>query len=121
MQVAVFVKLHSTGAFVDVVLVVMRMFMVVAMRVIMIMSVLVVMIMREVNIEFHSGDGRFLLARNVEVVAAEFELFQLTFKPARIHAQVQQRPNEHVAGDAADEVEIEVFHFCSSALICEAA
>jgi len=63
----------------DVVLVLMRMFMFVVMGMIVIvrmfMFMLVIMIMREMNVEFHSRDGGFLLARNVEMVAFEFEFF----------------------------------------------
>ena len=43
----------------------------------------VVMLMREVDIEFHAGDGGFLLARNVQMIAVELELFQLAFELVR--------------------------------------
>jgi len=95
--------------------------MLMAMRMIMLMPVFVVMFMRQVNIEFYPGDGRFLLARNVEMIAVELEFFQLAFEPARVHAQVQQRGDEHVAGNAADEIEIEDIHFYAKALIWLAA
>ena len=76
------------------------------MVVVMVMS----MVMREVNIKLHTLNGRFLLARNVEVIAVQLELSQLTFEPVGLHAQIEQRGDEHVASDAADEVEVKDFH-----------
>ena len=78
-----------------------------AMRVLV---VVVFMVMREVNVKFYAGDGRFLLARDMQVIAVELEFHQLAFEPLRVHAEVQQRGDKHVTGDAADEVEIEGFH-----------
>ena len=51
------------------------------------------------------------------MVAVELELFQLTFKAARIHANVEQRADKHIASDAADQVEIECFHFVVAAFV----
>ncbi len=48
--------------------------------VMMLVRMAVVVVVCEVNIKFHAGDGRFLLAGNVEVIAVELELFQLAFK-----------------------------------------
>ena len=98
--------------------VVMRMVMPVV--VIVIVIVIVVMprswpwCMRQVDVKFHAGDGGFLPARNVQMIAVELELFQLALQPARIHAQIQQRGDEHVAGDAADQVEIQSLHVLQS-------
>src|SRR5262249_3956661 len=57
-----------------------------------------------------AGDRGTLLPRDVEVIAVEFELFQFAFQFARVHAEVEQRGDEHVAGNAADEVEVERLH-----------
>ena len=88
----------------------------------MLMAVIVRMFTREVDIKFHAGYGGFLLARNVEMIAAEFELLQLAFQFVRIHAEVEQRGDKHIAGDAAEKVEVKNFH-CreTSALIWLAA
>src|SRR5664280_2205825 len=75
-----------------------------------IVRMLVVRLRREVDVKFHTGDGGFLLARDVEVIAVELELFQFAFELARIHAEVDQRGDEHVASDAAEDVEIKDFH-----------
>jgi hypothetical protein len=72
----------------------------------MVVRMVMVMILREVNVEFHSGDGGFLLMRNMQMVAAKLEFFQFAFESVGVHAQIQQRADEHVACDAADEVEI---------------
>ena len=66
--------------------------------------------MGEVNIKLNAADRRFLLAGNMQVIAVELELGQLAFKFSGIHAQVEQGGDKHVAGDAAEEVEIEGFH-----------
>jgi hypothetical protein len=79
--------------------------------VLMAVLVRVVVPMREVNVKLHAGDGRFLLAGNVEVITVELELFQLAFEFAGVHAKIKQRGDEHVAGDAAEKVEIKDFHF----------
>ena len=65
-----------------------------------------VMCVGEVDIKFHAGDGGLLPMRNVEVIPVEFELLQLPFKFDGIHTEVEQRGDEHVAGDAAENVEI---------------
>ena len=71
---------------------------VMAVMIVIVRVVVVVVMPDQVDIEFHAGDGGFLLARNVEVIAVELQLFQLAFQLARVHAQVNQRGDEHVAG-----------------------
>ena len=75
-----------------------------------VMVVVVIVVVREVDIELHAGDAGFLLARNVEVIAVELEFLQLAFQLARVHAEVEQRADEHVAADAAEDVEVKSFH-----------
>ena len=98
-----------------VLVVVMRMLVVVVMmavRMIMVMcmAVFVLVVMREVDIKLHASDGGFLPARNMEMPAVELELLQLTFEFGGVHAEIEQRGDKHVAGDAAEEVEIKNFH-----------
>ena len=87
------------------------------------MSVSIMMFMGvgQMDIKLHALDAGFLLARDVEVVAAEFQLLQLTFQLVRIRAEVNQRADEHVAADAAEYIEIKRFHFSANALIWLAA
>jgi hypothetical protein len=86
---------------------------------------LVVMVMfvgvGQMDIKLHAGDAGFLLARNVQMITAEFQFLQLAFQLAGIRAEVNQRADEHVAADAAEDVEIKRFHFSASALIWLAA
>ena len=83
----------------------------------MIVGMSVVMIMCEMDIELHASDGGFLPARNVQMIAVEFELLQLAFKLADVRAEVEQRGDEHVAGDAAEDIEIKDFHFIETSVL----
>ena len=64
----------------------------------------------QMDIELHALDAGFLLARDVKMIAAEFQFLQLAFQFVRIRAEVNQRANQHVAADAAEDVEIKRFH-----------
>ena len=70
----------------------------------------VIVVMREVNVKFHTVNGGFLLARNVQVPAVELEFFQLAFEFAGVHAKVKQRGDKHVAGDAAEKIKVKRLH-----------
>lgn len=72
---------------------------------------LVTMRVREMHVKLHPFDGGLVLARDVEMVAVELELAEFAFEFVRVHAQINQRANEHVAADAAENVEIKGFHF----------
>ncbi len=76
------------------------------------MAVAVVVVMREVDVrDSIPAMEDFCWCGNVKVIAVELELFQLALKAARVHAiGPAARGNEHVAGDATDEVEVEGFH-----------
>ena len=94
-------------------MIMMRMIVMVAVFVGMFMAVVrvrVIMRVREVDVKFHPGNGGFLAASNVQVIAAELELLQFPLKFGGIHAQVEQRGDEHVACDAAENVEVKGFH-----------
>ena len=83
----------------------------VMMRVSMVMVVLVVMLILQMNIKFHAIDSRFFPARDVpQVVTIHAQFFQLVLELVRVHAQIQQRADEHVAADAAEDIEVESFH-----------
>ena len=47
----------------------------------------------------------------MEVIPAQTELLQFIFQAAKVHAQIQHGTNEHVAADAAEDVQIKRFHF----------
>ena len=73
------------------------------------------------HVEFNAGNAGSLLAENMQVPAVELQFFQLALQFFRIHAQINQRADEHVAADAAEEIEVKRFHFSSNALIWLAA
>jgi hypothetical protein len=88
----------------------------------MLMPVSVMMLMvvgvGQMDIQFHAFDAGFLLARDVQVIAVELQFLQLALQFAGVHAKVQQRADEHIAADAAENVEVKRSHGCdASALI----
>jgi hypothetical protein len=76
------------------------------------MRVLVAVLMREVNVEFDSFDGGFVSAGNVQMIAVELQLFQFVFEVVRIDTEIEQRADEHVAADPAEDVQIQRFSVC---------
>ena len=125
------------GMFMAVLLGAMMMVMRVRMRVgmrfaimVMLMSVLVIVavviamfvFVSEMNVELRPGNGSAFPAANVEVISLEPELSQFALEGAHIQAQVNHRAQEHVAADAAEDVQVKSFHaFAASALIWLAA
>jgi hypothetical protein len=75
----------------------------------------------QMDVKLHAGDAGFLLARDVKMITAEFQLLQLALQLAVIHPEVNQCADEHVAADAAENVEVKRFHFSANALIWLAA
>ena len=82
--------------------------------------VIVFVVMREMHVELHAFDGGFVLARDVKVVAVELEFGEFAFEFARVHAQINQRADEHVATDAAENIKVKRFHmFQFVAAVCD--
>ena len=46
----------------------------------------------------------------MKVVAVELEFLQLALQLFGVHAEIEQRGDEHVARDAAKNVEVKRFH-----------
>jgi hypothetical protein len=84
--------------------------MMMVMAVIRVVSVMRFVSVGQMDIKLHAFDAGFLFARDVKMIPAEFQLLQLALQLARIRAEVNQRADEHVAADAAENVEIERFH-----------
>lgn len=58
----------------------------------------------------------------MQVIAIDLELFQLALQFAQVDPQVKQGADEHVPGNAAEEVEVKCFHdWATSMLIWLAA
>lgn len=63
--------------------------------------------MGEVDIELGAADARAFLAGEVEMAAIDMQGGQLLFQPGKINAQVDQGAQQHVAADAAEQVQKE--------------
>jgi len=63
-----------------------------------------------VHVEFHAADAHLLPARHVQMPAFELELLQLPLQRARVNPQINQRADKHIAADAAEEVQVKLFH-----------
>ena len=75
-------------------------------------NVLMVMLvlMREMHIELHPFDVGLVPARDVQMIAFELELFQLPLQFLGINTQIQERADEHIAADAAENIQIQGLH-----------
>jgi hypothetical protein len=113
-----------------VVVIMMRMFVcvvmimlviVMGMFVLVVMTVIVLVVIGEMNVEFYAGNSGFFLAGDVEVITIDAQFLQFVFELMRVHAEVQQRAEKHIAADAAEDIKVESFHLSISALICAAA
>ena len=80
------------------------------MVMVMIIRMGMAMIVGQMNIEFYSGNSRFFLARNVEVITIKPQFLQLMFEAMRVDAEIQQRSQKHIATDAAEDIEVKDFH-----------
>ena len=63
------------------------------------------------HVEFHAADTHLLSPRHVQMPVFELELTQLPLQGTRVNAKINQRADEHVATDAAEDVEVEGFHY----------
>ena len=81
---------------------------------VMFMFVAMVMLMRQMYIELYAFDPHLLFPSHMQVVTVEVKFLEFVFQLVRVHAQVNQRANEHVAADAAEDIEVEGFHFLGS-------
>jgi hypothetical protein len=62
------------------------------------------------DVEPGASDQGFLGAVGVEVIARNGEQTELGFELVEIDADVDQCPQEHIAADAAEQVEVERLH-----------
>ncbi len=87
-----------------------RMGMRMRVRMTVILQVAVLMPMLEVDVEFGSCDSGFFASMAVKMVAGQVQLPELGLELGKRHTQVEQGSEEHVAADAAEDVEVEVRH-----------
>ena len=77
---------------------------------VLMLMVALVAFLFHMHIEFRPGDVRALLARGMKVVAFQPELRQLMLELMKVHAHIEQRADEHVAADAAENIEVKSLH-----------
>lgn len=84
--------------------------MVMMIMVIMMVVLMAVIMIGQMNVEFDSGNPRFFAARNVEVITIDVEFLQFVLELVRIDAEIQQRADEHIAADSAENIQVKCFH-----------
>src|SRR5438067_1463746 len=84
----------------------MRVRMLCAIRVRMFVGVLLC----ERHLEFQAGDVRLLSAGDADLPSVEPEFFQFLLQCPGIDAKIEHGAEEHIAADAAENVEIQCLH-----------
>jgi hypothetical protein len=69
--------------------------------------VVVVVVVVEVDVEFGALDAGFGDAMDMEVVAVDGQLAELGFEGIGRDPEIDERGEEHIAAEAAGEVEVE--------------
>jgi hypothetical protein len=64
----------------------------------------------EMDVELKAFDGRFVSAPRVQVKALHAQFFQLVFELVKVDAKINQGADEHIAADAAENIEVKSFH-----------
>src|ERR1051326_48818 len=90
------------------------------------MGVFVAVLMSEMNIKFYSFNGSLVRASDVQMVPVQFQLLQFPFQFVWIDPEINERADEHVAADAAENIQVQCFHLfplcaCANSLIWLAA
>ena len=66
------------------------------------------------NVELDPFNARLLFARGMDVIFVETELRQFAVQLLERHAQIEQRADEHIAADSAEDIEIKSFHLAGA-------
>ena len=112
MMVAMLMRM-SMSMFVFVMLVRVRM--IVFIMIMVVRMIVAVAMVVEMHVELHAVDAGFLRALRVDVIALYFQGLKLAFKRLEVHAEVEHCPHEHVAADAAENVQVKRVHSSSPA------
>lgn len=128
MSVIVIVRMVMGMAVVVIMVVAVPMGVIVGMIVGMIVSTVVLMLMTvcvrmargvrgaviamifQMNHELGARDLAAFSAFDVEMVSRQVELLEFVFQCVEIESEVDHGPQEHVAADAAEDIEIQSFH-----------
>lgn len=68
------------------------------------------MLMHDVNIEFRSRDAALFTTADMDVVSVERQCSQLLLDCLWVNSEVNHGTDEHVAADAAEDIEVESLH-----------
>ena len=63
------------------------------------------------HVELHAGDLPPLSSRDAQAPALELEFFEFALQLASSDAEINQRAEEHVAADPAEDVQVKSFHW----------
>lgn len=74
------------------------------------MLVPVFMFVRQMDVELNAINRRLFCADRVNVITVQPQFFQLVLEFVKIHPQVNQRADKHIATDPAEDIEIKGFH-----------
>ena len=77
----------------------------------MIFVTFVFMFVRQMNVKLHPFNLGLLFSRGVKVVTVQMQLFEFVLQSMKIDAEIEHRADEHVAADAAENIEVKCFHF----------
>ena len=90
-----------------------------------VMFMCVVFVFVEMHVELDAANVGFFGVDGVQMVTVEAQFFQFAVELRKIHAQINQRADKHIAAHAAENIEIQGFHviygLAASALIWLAA
>ena len=81
----------------------------------MFMLMLVFMLPLQMHIKLHSLDVRPLFPSGMQVKAIQLQFEQFAIQLLELNTKIEHRANEHVATNAAENIEVNSLHFSSPA------
>jgi hypothetical protein len=84
-------------------------------RMLMFLTMLMLVIRFEVHIKFRSFDPAAGLPRDMQVEFVQAQFIQLPAQVIEGHSEIEERAEEHIAADAAKDIQVKGFHPSSPA------
>lgn len=88
----------------------MPMIVVVSMVFVRVLVGMRVSMVSEMNVKFDSFDSSLLSPVRVQMISRNLEFRQLALQCVQVHAEINQRANQHVPADSAEYIEVKCFH-----------
>jgi len=60
----------------------------------------------EMHVELGAGDARFMSVRRVQMISVQMQFAQFAFEPVKIHPQIYQCADKHIAANSAEQIQI---------------